>query len=101
MNLQLVADLRGGLKIYCNSLNWVLQYGNRNNRFYFSTLDDLCRELLKQRIIRAVLAKKSKKNITSLLQSITDANAALEKDLKLLDKTMTDADTARRKGWKV
>lgn len=99
MKLQLALALPGGIKIYCNPLNWVLDCGDKNNRWYFASLDELCDELFEQRLkIAATEARRLKTEIHSLAESVRDAREATRNDLERLEKVLTDADRARERG---
>jgi len=99
MKLNLVLKLNNNIKIYCNQLNWVLDYGDKNNRFYYSTLDELCDDLLEIRLVKEVTnGGETAKNIHSLIDSVQNARVEIRNDLEHLKKMMINADRARRKG---
>lgn len=98
MKLQLILELSKKIKVYCDHLNWILQVGNVNNRFYYSTLDALCRDLFDQRLKLITFDHPHRKDIDSLLELVHIARDAVKEDLKRLEKVMINADRARQRG---
>lgn len=99
MKLTLITKLSGGIKIFCNRLNWVLDYGDKNNRFYYASLDELLEDLLEIRLkIAASKARKTKTNIRHLIKAVQDLRVSVRKDIEAVLNAVTKADRARRKG---
>ena len=97
MKFHLVLKLRHNIKIFADKLNWVLEVDSPNNRFYYSTLDELCDDLLEIRITKK-LSKNQQKDIAQLSITIGDIRESVRDDLERLEKLMTNADTLRKKG---
>ena len=95
MRLTQIIKLPGGIKIQCDRLNWVLEDGDKNNRCYFVSLDELCDELLELRIKEET--KKTRKGLESLREAVWNARVAVREDMERLQTIMTNADRARKK----
>lgn len=99
MKFDQVLELPGNIKIFCNKLNWVLQVGGVNSRSYFPSLDDLCDELLEIRLrMKALKARKVKKDVRLIIKAVRDAREATRKDIDLIKNRLIEADVVRRAG---
>lgn len=99
MKLNLVLKLTNNIKIFTNQLNWVLDYGNKNERFYYSSLDELFDDLLEIRLVKKLTIKrKTLTNISKLSDEIKDTRKSIREDIERFKNLMSKADTARRKG---
>lgn len=98
MKLVKILELPDNITIYSNRFSWVLDSGDKNNRSYYSYLDELCDSLLDERLHQKLLGLEEKKLITSLIDAVGDAREAVRNDLERLKEIMTNADRAREKG---
>jgi hypothetical protein len=99
MKYKLVTELSEGIKIYCDQLNWILEVRSKDNRSYFPYLELLLDELLDLHILKkASSTSQIGKDIKSLINVVQDAREATRKDIELIQKTLTSADIARKKG---
>ena len=90
MKLNLVLELNNNIKIFADKLNWVLQVDNTNNRSYYTTLDELCDDLLEVHLTKK-LSHIQQRDISLVIKSIGDAREAVRNDLERLEKLMTNA----------
>lgn len=97
MKFHLVLKLKHNIRIFTDKLNWVLEVDSPNNRFYYSTLDELCDDLLEIRLTKK-LSKNEQKDIAQLTKTIRDVRESVRDDIERLEKLMTNADTLREKG---
>ncbi len=98
MKFKLLLVLQNNLTIYCDALNWILDYGDKNHRFYFPTLDTLLDNLLETRLTRNVLSEDSVKDISSVIDLIEISRVQVREDIEAIKNLLIKADTAREKG---
>jgi hypothetical protein len=99
MKLNLVLELTKKIKVYANQLNWVLDYGNKNERFYYTTLDELFDDLFEIKLVKRLsINNEVVVDVSTLSDEIKSTRSLIRKDLERFQKLMTKADRARRKG---
>ena len=92
-------ELPGGLSVLVNRRNWVLDFGNKNERCYFPSLDLLLDEILEARLsMEAYQAKEVKSSVRDLIEVVAAAREATDNDIKRLAKAVQKADIKRKRG---
>ncbi len=91
-------ELPNNLKIFCNRNNWVLDSGDKNNRFYYHSLDELLDDLLEIHMTSNALSSETMENISSIVDLIETSRVQVREDIEAVKNLLTDADTRRLKG---
>ena len=93
MRLDKVLDLPGGIIIWFDKRNWVLEWGGKNNRWYYCSLDELCEGLLEIRLrVGASEARKIKGDVRNLLNMVRDVRELVGEDIVRVFKAGKKAD---------
>ncbi len=95
--LKKIVDFPGGITISSDPRNWVLSFGSKNDRQYFSTLEDMLEHLIEIRLkTTPIKAKQAKFEIKNLLEIVLAVKELCRDDLAELKKTVTKADMRLR-----
>lgn len=97
MKLAKVLELPGNIIIWCDKRNWVLEWGGKNNRWFYPALDDLCDDFFEIRLkIEASRARKIKHDIRDLSLAVQAARVAARQDIEQLKEAVTSKDRESR-----
>jgi|SaaInlStandDraft_5_1057022.scaffolds.fasta_scaffold55291_2 hypothetical protein len=96
MKLKLILELPEKIKIYAEKLNWVLEIGNKNNRRYFHSLDQLCDELFDLRLSHKIIDKSSLKTTGEISRVVGSARKQVREDIEQLKDVWNKADRERQ-----
>ena len=74
-----VTKLSGSITIYQNPLNWILDHGNKSDRWYFGTIEGLLEAVLELRL-RKQFTKNTKSDIKSLIAAVQKVRQEIKRD---------------------
>lgn len=98
MRFKTFLELPNNIAILCDRHNWVLENGDKNNRSYYPTLDELLDDLLETRITSNALSNETVENISSIVDLIETTRIEVGEDIEAIEKLLTNADAKRLKG---
>ena len=83
-----VTKLSGSITIYQNPLNWILDHGNKSDRWYFGTIEGLLEAVLELRL-KKEFSKNTKSDIKSLIVSVEKVRQEIKEGRVVLSKAGT------------
>lgn len=98
MKFKTLIKLSNGKKIQYDKFNWVFDTGDKNNKHYYHTLDELLDDVLETEVLSKVCTSGELKDFKSVRSLIWKARETTRNDIEAIEKMLTSADMAKKRG---